>query len=309
MSHLNKTKVTVFVFSGLTHNDQLGAFLFAFFLNVYLVCVVFNFGMMFIVLKAPNLHTPMYYFLSYLSLVDLFYSSVIAPKMVADLMSKIKLISFYGCAVQFFFFDALAVTEALLLSTMSYDRFVAICHPLRYVSVMTNKKCLSLAFLSFSIGFMQSVVQTSCVFSLEFCGPNLIDHFYCDVPPLLKLACSSTLWCDSITFFFVFACGVGSLMPILVSYTFIVSSILKIKSSHGRQKAFGTCSSHLMCISIFYGTVFFIYLRPPNSALEIQDKSASVFYTVMIPMLNPLIYSMRNQEVKQVIKKVLHIYH
>lgn len=309
MSHLNKTKVIMFVFSGLTHNEQLAPFLFTFFLNVYLVCVVFNFGMMFIVLKASNLHTPMYYFLSYLSLVDLFYSSVIAPKMLADLMSKIKLISFHGCAVQFFCFDVLVVTEALLLSCMAYDRYVAICCPLLYVSVMTNKKCWSLVFLSFSIGFLQSVVQTSCVFSLEFCGPNLIDHFYCDVPPLLHLACSSTLWCNSITFFFVVVCGVGSLMPILVSYTFIVSSILQIKSSKGRQKAFGTCSSHLMCVSIFYVAVFFIYLHPPNSALQIQDKLASVFYTVMIPMLNPLIYSMRNQEVKRVIKKVLHIHH
>ncbi|XP_018427955.1 PREDICTED: olfactory receptor 1019-like [Nanorana parkeri] len=307
MRHLNKTQVTMFVFSGLTDNEQLAPFLFTFFLSVYLVCVVFNFGMMFIILKASNLQTPMYYFLSYLSLVDLFYSSVITPKMLADLMSKIKFISFYSCAVQFFFFDALAVTEAFLLSSMSYDRYVAICRPLLYVSVMTSKKCLSLVFLCFSIGFLQSVVQTSCVFSLEFCGPNFIDHFYCDVPPLLILACSSTLWCDSITFFFVSACGIGSLMTILVSYTFIVTSIIQIKSSKGRQKAFGTCSSHLMCISIFYGTVFFIYLRPPNSAFENQDKSASVFYTVMIPMLNPLIYSLRNQEVKRAIKKALHI--
>ncbi|KAM5171713.1 olfactory receptor 5AP2-like [Mantella aurantiaca] len=309
MDHLNKTHVVMFVLSGLTDNAQLAPLLFTLFLIVYLVCVVFNFGMMYIVLKASSLQTPMYYLLSYLSLVDLLYSSVITPKMLADLMSKVKIISFYGCAVQFFFFDALAVTEALLLSSMSYDRYVAICHPLLYVLVMTNKRCLGLVFLSFSIGFLQSLVQTSCVFSLEFCGPNVIDHFYCDVPPLLILACSSTLTCDLITFFFVSACGVGSLMTILVSYTFIISSILQIKSRKGRQKAFSTCSSHFMCISIFYGTVFFMYLRPPSSALEKQDKPASVFYTVMIPMLNPLIYSMRNQEVKRVINKALHICH
>ncbi|KAM5172964.1 olfactory receptor 5AR1-like [Mantella aurantiaca] len=312
MSLLNKTQVTMFVFSGLTDNEQLAPFLFSFFLIVYLVCVVFNFGMMFIILKAsslqsPILQTPMYYLLSYLSLVDLLFSSVITPKMLADLMSKIKVISFRGCAVQFFFFDTLVVTETLLLSSMSYDRYVAICRPLLYVSVMTNKRCLSLVFLCFSFALLQSVIQTSCVFSLQFCGPNIIDHFYCDVPPLLVLACSSTLLCYSITVFFVNACGVGSLMTILISYTFIVSSILQIKSSKGRQKAFGTCSSHLMCISIFYGAVFFMYLRPPSSDLKEQDKSASVFYTVMIPMLNPLIYSLRNQEVKRVIKKAFHI--
>ncbi|XP_072259126.1 olfactory receptor 5AR1-like [Pyxicephalus adspersus] len=307
MNRLNKSHVVIFVFSGLTDNEQLAPFLFAFFLNVYLVCVVFNFGMMLIIITTSNLHTPMYYFLSYLSLVDLFYSSVITPKMLADLISKTKLISFQGCAVQFFLFDVLVVTEALLLLSMSYDRYVAICHPLIYVSVMTNKKCLSLIFLCFSIGFLQSVIQTSCVFSLEFCGPNFIDHFYCDVPPLLILACSNTLLCDSITFFFVSACGVCSLMIILVSYTLISYSILKIKSSEGRQKAFGTCSSHLTCVSIFFGTVFCTYLRPPATALEKQDKSASVFYTVIIPMLNPLIYSLRNQEVKRSIKKAFHM--
>nr|DBA29737.1 TPA: hypothetical protein GDO54_005798 [Pyxicephalus adspersus] len=286
----------MFVFSGLTDNEKLAPFLFMFFLSVYLVCVVFNFGMMFIVLKSANLQTPMYFFLSYLSLVDLFYSSVITPKMLADLISEVKVISFYGCAVQFFFFDGLAVTEALLLSSMSYDRYVAICYPLLYVLLITNKKWLCLVSLSFFIGFLQSVVQTSWLFSLEFCGPNFIDHFYCDAPPLLTLACSNTLLCNLITFFFVSACGVGSLITILVSYTFIISSIFQIKSNKGRQKAFGTCSSHLLCVSIFYGTIFFIYLRPPSSALEKKDKSASVFYTVfyvIIPMLNPLIYSFR----------------
>ncbi|XP_068129279.1 olfactory receptor 5A1-like [Hyperolius riggenbachi] len=305
MSDINKTEVTTFVLSGLTEDEHLVPFLFAFFLLVYLGCVVFNIGMVFVVLTAPTLQTPMYRFLGYLSMVDIVYSSAITPKMLADFTSKLKLISFTGCAIQFFFFDALGVTEVLLLSIMAYDRYAAICHPLLYVSLMTYKKCSGLVIFAFSIGFLQSVVQTSCIFSLDFCGPNYIDSFYCDVPPLLKLACSNSLLCHFITFFFVGSCAGGSLTTILVSYTLIVTSILQIKSSEGRKKAFSTCSSHLLCVSIFYGTVFFIYLRPPAKVLEKQDKAASLFYTVIIPMLNPLIYSLRNQEVKRVIRGAL----
>ncbi|XP_068129280.1 olfactory receptor 5B12-like [Hyperolius riggenbachi] len=307
MININKTKVTKFVLSGLTNDDELVPFLFILFLLIYLVCVLFNFGMIFAVVTAPTLRTPMYHFLGYLSLVDLAYSSVVTPKMLADLLSKVKLISFTGCVTQFFFFDALAVTEALLLSTMSYDRYAAICHPLHYVFVMTNNKSSGLILLSFSMGFLQSVAQTSCVFNLDFCGPNYVDSFYCDVPPLLKLACSNSLGCHYVTFFFVSSCGMGSLTMILVSYSFIASSILKIKTTRGRNKAFSTCSSHLICVSIFYGTVFFIYLRPPAKILEEQDKAASIFYTVVIPMLNPLIYSLRNQEVKRAIKGALPV--
>ncbi|KAM9312366.1 olfactory receptor 5AR1-like [Gastrophryne carolinensis] len=306
MGHLNRTQVTMFVFSGLIDDAALAPFLFTMFSIVYLACVAFNVGMMIMVFKASNLQTPMYYFLGCLSFVDLFYSSVTTPKMLADLLSTTKLISFAGCATQFFFFDALAVTESVLLSAMSYDRYVAICHPLSYLLIMTIKMCWGLVLVAFFIGFLQSIVQTSCIFSLDYCGPNLIDHFYCDAPPMVKLSCSSTLWCNITTVFFVGFCGIGTLMTIVVSYTYILSSILRIKSSNGRQKAFSTCSSHLTCVSIFYGTVFFIYFRSPTSALGRQDKAASVFYTVMIPMLNPLIYSLRNQEVKRVFTKITY---
>ncbi|XP_075061097.1 olfactory receptor 5B12-like [Mixophyes fleayi] len=304
----NTTQVRVFVFSGLTDNEKLVPFLFIFFLLVYMVTIVGNVGLMSVVSKTTKLHTPMYYFLSYLSMVDLCYSSVITPKMLFDILSKIKSISFNGCALQFFFFAALVVIEALILSNMSYDRYIAICHPLSYVSIMTKKKCLCLVLLASFFGFLQSSVQTSCVFSLQFCGSNVIDHFYCDIPPLLTLSCS-TLPCDKLTVFFTCLCGIGSMMTILISYTLIVSSILRIKSAEGRQKAFSTCSSHLMCVSIFYGTVFFIYLRSSNSAFEKRDKVVSVFYTVVIPMLNPLIYSLRNQEVKRVIVEAVQKCH
>ncbi|XP_075061668.1 olfactory receptor 5AP2-like [Mixophyes fleayi] len=306
MDIINKTQVRVFLFSGLTDNRELAPFLFVLFLHVYMVTVVGNIGMMTVVHNSSNLHTPMYFFLSYLSLVDLVYSSVITPKMLSDLISMRKTISFDGCALQFFFFAALAGTECLLLANMSYDRYTAICHPLHYVSIMTKNICLYLVGLAFSIGFLQSSFQTSCVFSLQFCSSNLIDHFYCDIPPLLQLSCSDTFSCLIVTVFFIIFCGLGSFMTILISYSFIISSILRMKSAEGRQKAFSTCSSHLLCVTMFYVSVFFTYLRSPSNVFEKQDKIAAVFYSVVTPMLNPLIYSLRNQEVKRVIRRAVH---
>ncbi|KAM5171695.1 olfactory receptor 8H2-like [Mantella aurantiaca] len=302
----NNTHVAVFEFSGLTDNDKLIPFLFAFFLMVYLVTVLGNVGLIVLVFVASNLHTPMYYFLSYLSAVDLFYSTAITPKMLSDLLSLRKTITFNGCALQFFFFAALAGTEVLLLSSMSYDHYAAICHPLHYVSIMTKSKCLSLVSLSFSFGFFQSVVQTSCLFSLQYCGPNLINHFYCDTLPIQWLSCSNTLLCNTFTIVFIGSCGFYSLSAIVFSYSLIFTTILRIKSSEGRQKAFSTCSSHLICAIIFFVSVLFTYLRSPSSSLDKRGKVASVFYTVITPMLNPLIYSLRNQEVKRATMQIMH---
>ncbi|KAM5171691.1 olfactory receptor 5AP2-like [Mantella aurantiaca] len=296
----------MFELTGLTDNRRLVPFLFMLFLIIYMVTLIGNVGMMGLVHASSSLHTPMYYFLSYLSLVDLVYSSTITPKMLADLISVKKAISFFGCVLQIYFYAALASIEVLLLSSMSYDRYAAICHPLHYASVMTNDKCLFLVLLSFSVGLLQSLAQTGCVFSLQYCKSNLIDHFYCEIPPLLKLSCSDTLFCRVLTLFFVSTLGLYSLVTVLVSYTLIVSSILRMKSADGRQKAFSTCSSHLMCVSIFFVTVFFVYLQPGTHLLERQDKVASIFYSVVTPMLNPLIYSLRNQEVKRLIIRAIH---
>ncbi|XP_077118474.1 olfactory receptor 5AR1-like [Ranitomeya variabilis] len=295
----NKTQVAVFVFSGLTDDDRLKTFLFALFIVIYLATIFTNLGLVAIVHRSSNLHNPMYYFLSYLSLVDIFYSSTITPKMFLDLMSLKKTISFEGCALQFFFYAALASIDSLLLSTMSYDRFVAICHPLHYVSIMTKKKCLCLVLLSFSVGFFQSFVQTACVFSLQFCGFNLIHHFFCDAPLVLRLSCSATSTCDIIIFFIISTLGMGMLTIILLSYVLVILSISRMSSAEGRKKAFSTCSSHLICVAMYFGTVFLTYLHPPSSVLSMQDKIASVFYTAVIPMLNPFIYSLRNQDVKR----------
>ncbi|XP_072254833.1 olfactory receptor 5AR1-like [Pyxicephalus adspersus] len=301
----NNTQVAIFRFSGLTDDEELVPFLFIFFLLVYMVTLVGNVGIIAFVCTSSNLQSPMYYFLGSLSLVDLLYSSVITPNTLFHLLSTKKSISFLGCATQLYLFCALASTEATLLSTMSYDRYVAICHPLHYALIMTKKKCFALALLSSAISFMQSVAQSSCVFSLPFCGSNLIDHFYCDIPPMLGLSCSNTFHCDMVTGILVGVWGIFTMTTILLSYSFIITSIFKITSAKGRQKAFSTCSAHIICVSTFFTAVFFTYLHPHSGAFTIQDKVASVFYTTVTPMLNPLIYSLRNQEVKQVFVHVM----
>ncbi|CAJ0917016.1 unnamed protein product [Ranitomeya imitator] len=304
MDNENRTQARIFLLSGLTNNTTLAIFLFIFFLLVYIVTVVGNVGLIAIVYKTSALHKPMYYFLSYLSLVDLFYSSTVVPKMISDLIAMKKVISFQGCALQFFVFATLAGTDVLLLSNMSYDRYVAICHPLHYVIIMTKKKCLYLVIIAFFLGFLQSSIQINCIFGLQFCRSNLIDHFYCDVLPLFKLSCSDISTCEMLTLLFIGSYSIASLTTILVSYIFIMFSILKINSTKGRKKAFSTCSSHLICASVFYVSVFCTYLRPSSDFFNEQDKVASIFYSVMTPMLNPLIYSLRNKEVKSVIKKL-----
>ncbi|XP_072254821.1 olfactory receptor 5AR1-like [Pyxicephalus adspersus] len=300
----NKTKVTRFQFTGLSQNEELVPLFFMFLFLVYMVTIVGNVGIITLVYSFPNLQTPMYYFLSSLAIIDICYSSVITPNMLSQFLFPLKSISFLGCALQLYVFCSLACTEAILLSTMSYDRYVAICHPLHYNILMTKKKCFGLVFYSFFISFLQSVAQTSCVFSLKFCGSNLIDHFYCDIPPLLKLSCSDIRHCNLVTSILVIACGIYTMVTIFLSYSYIISSILRMISSKGREKAFSTCSSHIICVSTFFTAIFFTYLNPHSGAFEIQEKVASVFFTIITPMLNPLIYSLRNQEVKRVLVRV-----
>ncbi|KAM9312361.1 olfactory receptor 5AP2-like [Gastrophryne carolinensis] len=302
---MNKTQVAVFEFSGLTEDKELVPFLFFFFMLVYMVTMAGNAGMIGVLNIYSRLHAPMYFFLNYLSIVDIMYASNITPKMLFDLVSAKKLISFVGCAVQFFIYASLASSEVFLLSSMAYDRYAAICHPLQYVFIMTQRKCWCLVLFSFGVGFLQAFVPTGCVFTLQFCGSNLIDHYYCDIPPVIKLSCSDPLFCNVLTNICVCFCTFSSLMTILVSYMLIIPAILRINTSKGRQKAFSTCSSHLICVTLFYVTVFLNYFRPTSGSLDKQSKAASVFYSLMTPMLNPLIYSLRNQEVKRIIMRTI----
>ncbi|KAM9312357.1 olfactory receptor 5B12-like [Gastrophryne carolinensis] len=303
----NETQVTMFLFSGLTDNEDLYLFLFVLFLLMYVVTIIGNVGMMTLIYSFPSLQTPMYYFLSNLSLVDLLYSSTVTPNMLYDLLSCEKSITFLGCALQFYFFAAVASTELFLLSNMSYDRYVAICHPLHYTLIMSKKKCRGLILYSCSFSFLQSLVQTVCMFRLPFCRSNVIDHFFCDVPPLLKLSCENSLHCDMVTAVIVGTSGMYVMMTILLPYIFIISAVLRITSATGRQKAFSTCFSHIVCVLTIFTAIFFVYLRPNANAFDKQGKVACVFYTIVSPMLNPFIYSLRNQEVKrnvlQAIKK------
>ncbi|XP_059104060.1 olfactory receptor 5B12-like [Peromyscus eremicus] len=301
----NNTEVTEFVLAGLTDDPKLQIPLFTVFLLIYLSTVLGNLGMIGLILMDSCLHTPMYLFLSHLSLVDFGYSSAVTPKVMAGLLSTDKLISHNACGTQFFFFVGFITTESFLLAAMAYDRYAAVCKPLHYTTTMTTNTCAGLTISSYVCGFLNSSIHTGNIFRLSFCKSNVIDHFFCDAPPLLALSCSDTSVSEMVIFFVVGCNALFSIVVILISYLFILITILRMHSSEGRQKAFSTCASHLTAVSIFYGTVIFMYLQPSSSHTMGTDKMASVFYTVVIPMLNPMVYSLRNKEVKSAFEKVV----
>lgn len=252
-----------------------------------------------------RLHTPMYFFLSNLAIVDLCYSSSVTPKLLETLLSKHKSISFYACATQLGFFLNFLISEMFLLAVMAYDRYVAICHPLLYMVIMSRKVCMQLVIGPYLYSFSVALLHTVVTFQLIYCGPNIINHFYCDDVPLMALACSDTSLKEILIFIFAGFNMISSLTTVLTSYLYIVAAILKIQSTEGRCKAFSTCASHLTAVTIFYGTLIFMYLQPKSNHSLDTDKMASVFYTIVIPMLNPMIYSLRNQEVKNALRKAI----
>ncbi|EHB12278.1 Olfactory receptor 8H1 [Heterocephalus glaber] len=254
--------------------------------------------MILIICLDPQLHTPMYFFLTHLSFLDLSYSSVITPKTLQNLLTSTKSISFLSCFTQMFFFILLAATECFLLSSMAYDRYVAICNPLRYPVIMSTGMCCTLLASCYVIGFVDSIMSVIFMSRLHFCKSNIIQHFFCDSSPILALSCSDTFEVEIIIFIFAGSTIVLSLINISGSYMSILSTILKINSTAGKKKAFSTCASHLLGVIIFYSTTIFAYLKPKSSYSLGKDQVASVFYTIVIPMLNPLIYSLRNKEVK-----------
>nr|XP_002802123.3 olfactory receptor 1019-like [Macaca mulatta] len=297
----NHSVVTEFIFMGITQDPQMQIIFFVVFLIVYLVNVVGNVGVIIPIITDTQLHTPMYFFLCNLSFVDLGYSSAIAPRMLADFLTKHKVISFSSCATQFAFFVGFVDAECYVLAAMVYDRFVAICQPLRYSTLMSKRVCLALMLGSYLAGLVSLVAHTTLTFSLSYCGSNIINHFFCEIPPLLALSCSDTYISEILLFSL---CGFIEFSTILIfiSYTFILVAIIRMRSAEGRLKAFSTCGSHLTGVTLFYGPVLFMYLRPTSSCSLDQDKWASVFYTIIIPMLNPLIYSLRNKDVKAAFK-------
>ncbi|XP_043827320.1 olfactory receptor 1444-like [Dromiciops gliroides] len=301
----NSTEVTEFILLGLTDDPKLRLPLFLVFLFIYLLTLSGNLGMMVLIQSDSRLHTPMYFFLSNLSLVDLSYSSAVAPKVAAALYSGNGVISYSECAAQFFFFVGFATVECYLLASMAYDRHAAVCKPLHYTTTMTTSVCLCLVVGSYVCGFVNASIHTGDTFGLSFCSSNVVHHFFCDIPPLLALSCSDTHISELVIFFVVGFNVFFTLLVILISYLFIFIAILRMRSAKGRQKAFSTCASHLTAVSIFYGTIIFMYLQPGSSHSMDTDKIVSVFYTVVIPMLNPLIYSLRNKEVKNALSKMI----
>ncbi|XDB57493.1 hypothetical protein AB1E18_010932 [Capra hircus] len=298
----NITRVMEFILLGFSVQREIEILLFLLISVVYSLTLVGNVGLISLIQLDPHLHTPMYFFLSNLAFVDFCYSSSIAPKFLETLLTQHRSIPFYACATQLGFFLNFLVLEMFLLAVMAYDRYVAICNPLLYTVIMSRKVCMQLVagpyLYSFSVTFLHTVVTFQLI-----CGPNAINHFYCDDVPLMALACSDTSLKEILIFIFAGFNMISSLTMVLVSYLYIVAAILRIQSAEGRRKAFSTCGSHLTAVIIFYGTLIFMYLQPKSNHSLDTDKMASVFYTIVIPMLNPMIYSLRNQEVKNALRK------
>ncbi|XP_068964187.1 olfactory receptor 5B2-like [Petaurus breviceps papuanus] len=301
----NISEVNEFILIGLTDAPRLQVPLFIMFTFIYLITLVGNLGIAALSSWDSYLHTPMYFFLSNLSLVDFGYSSAVTPKVMVGLLTGDKVISYNGCATQLFFVGAFATTESFLLASMAYDRHAAVCKPLHYSTTITSTVCIYLASGAHICGFLTSSIVIGNTFNLSFCRSNIVHHFFCDIPPLLVLSCSDIHIIElvffilgSFTVFFPF-------LVIFTSYLIIFINILKIRSAEGRQKAFSTCASHLTAVSIFYGTIIFMYLQPSSSHSMDIDKMVSVFYTMVIPMLNPLVYSLRNKDVKNAFMKAV----
>ncbi|XP_048373750.1 olfactory receptor 10C1-like [Sphaerodactylus townsendi] len=295
----NETTVTEFLLLGFGDLGDQQWLLFSVFLVIYIVTMVGNILIVTLVVADHHLHTPMYFFLGILSCLEICYSSNILPVMMTNLFHGGQgTISIWGCKTQYYFFGLLAASECYLLAAMAYDRYVAICKPLLYVVLMNGKVCLRLAAGSWISGFLGINTTLYIMHQLTFCGPNEINHFFCDFNPLLKLSCGDTRTIQLLTFPLAAVCSLLPFLLTLTSYGYIVSAIVRIPSSAGRQKAFSTCSSHLIVVSVFYGTIVIVYMVPRTEALQDLNKVFSLFYTVLTPLFNPLIYSLRNREVK-----------
>ncbi|XP_003421203.1 olfactory receptor 9S13-like [Loxodonta africana] len=293
-----------FVLAGFEGGLKIQVLLFAVFLTLYMVTVLGNLTMIVVITLDARLHSPMYFFLKNLSFLDLCYSSVIAPKALSDFFSSRKIITFAGCATQLFFFALLVTTDGLLLGVMAYDRFMAICNPLRYPVTMCPSACTRLVLGTYCGGCFNSIVQTSLALRVPFCSSNHINHYFCDLPSLLRIACANTALNELVMFGICGLIIVGVTCVVLVSYGYITVTILRMRSAAGRHKVFSTCGSHMTVVTLFVGTVFVMYAHPGAIESMEQGKVVSIFYTLVIPMLNPLIYSLRNKDVKEALKRL-----
>ncbi|XP_027715466.1 olfactory receptor 13D1-like [Vombatus ursinus] len=304
MEGLNWTSRKEFVLLGFSEYPKTEMFIFLLCLAMYMVIILGNTIIIILTILDCHIHIPMYFFLSNLSFLDICFTSSFVPKMLTNFSSGRKTISFSGCVIQMYIFLAVGSTESVLLATMAYDRYMAICNPLRYPTIMNKRHCVQLVVTSWLVGFLNSAMETALATRLPFCGKNTINHFFCEILAILKLACVDislneiVMLIDSITLAF------SPLLLIIISYIFILSAILRINSAEGRKKAFSTCSAHLTVVTVFYGTVFFMYMKP-KSKNSITDKFITLFYSVVTPMLNSIIHSLRNKEVNAAMRNVL----
>ncbi|XP_067173641.1 olfactory receptor 12D1-like, partial [Apteryx mantelli] len=302
----NQTEVRKFILLGLSNVQGLQKFLFMLFLLLYLSTLLGNMAIMIVVACEPRLHTPMYFFLYNLSCLDIFFSTVTMPRMLAGLLSGHQGISYTGCLSQLHFFYFLGSSEDMLLAVMAYDRFVAICYPLRYTLIMSPRACLQLASATWTTGFLHALMHTVMTSRLHFCGPNHIQHFFCEIKPLVKLACNSSQLNLNLLNIITGSIAIGPFVFTLFSYLYIFSFLrLKVQSKEGRRKAFSTCISHLTVVALFYVPVIFNYVPPSSGSSASWTMIATLMYNVVTPVLNPLIYTLRNVEVKRALKRRL----
>ncbi|XP_004646971.1 olfactory receptor 5AN1-like [Octodon degus] len=300
----NVTEVTQFILLGFSDFPRATPLLFGAFLLIYITSLTWNLSLLVLIRMDSPLHTPMYFFLSNLSFIDLCYVSSTVPKMLSDFFQEQQTITFMGCITQNFIFSTMGLSESCLMTAMAYDRYAAICNPLLYSSVMSPTLCVQMVLGCYTAGLTASLIQLYALLQLHFCGLNIIRHFFCDMPQLLKLSCTDTFFVQVLTVILTMIFGIANVLVITISYGYIVRSIMKITSATGRSKAVNTCASHLTAVSLFYTSSIFVYLSSSSGGSSSFDRFASVFYTVVIPMLNPLIYSLRNKEIKAAFQRL-----
>ncbi|XP_036736363.2 olfactory receptor 5AN1-like [Manis pentadactyla] len=300
----NITEITHFILLGFSDFPRIKAVLFVVFLVIYVTTLTCNLSLIILIRMDSHLHTPMYFFLSNLSFLDICYVTSTAPKMLSAFFQEQHTITVVGCAVQYFFFATMGLSDSCVMTAMAYDRYIAICNPLLYSSIMSPTLCVRMVLGSYMAGIFGSVSQLCAILQLHFCGPNVIRHFFCDMPQLLVLSCTDTFSAKLLLAIVTMIFGIINALVVMISYCYIVISIMKITTAKGRSKAFNTCASHLTAVSLFYTSGSFVYLTSSSGGSSNFDRFASVFYTVMIPMLNPLIYSLRNKEIKDALKRL-----
>ncbi|KAM4691787.1 olfactory receptor 11A1-like [Rhinophrynus dorsalis] len=304
MSVRNQTKVTEFLLLGFGNLHHLNFLFFIIFVVIFLFTLTGNLLIIILVSTSPHLHCPMYFFLCHLSVSDIFITTSIAPTLLLSILLHGETLSLLNCIIQLYFYSATTVTECLLLSVMSYDRYLAICYPLRYTSLMDFQICILLAIWPWLLGFTLSVITIVTISKFNFCYDNIIDHFYCDLPPIQKLSCSDTSFLDLLTYLFSVPIFIFPFCVIIGTYINIFLAILRIPSTTGKQKAFSTCSSHLIVVGAFYGTLIIKYMIPSEGYSSLLTKIISLLHTVITPLFNPIIYSLRNKDIRTALRKI-----